>query len=72
MGLRESTLHGHVSMMNFTAVINLLAYIPTAAPVYIILVGINPGEGAVIAKGRLEPDDKWMLDPGNDRRETLG
>ena len=52
---------------NFTAAIDLLAYTPTAAPVYIILGGVNPGEGAVITKGRLEPDDIWMLDPANGR-----
>ena len=52
---------------NFTDAINLLAYTPTAASAYIILGGVNPGEGAVITKGRLEPWDIWMLDPPNGR-----
>ena len=43
----------------------LLAYTPTAAPVYYIIGGAGAGEGAIITKGRLEPDDIWMIDPEN-------
>lgn len=50
---------------NFTEAVKLLGYTPTAAPVYFIIGGVRAGEGAVITKGRLEPDDIWMIDPEN-------
>ena len=50
---------------NFEEAVKLLAYTPTAAPVYYIIGGAGAGEGAIITKGRLEPDDIWMIDPEN-------
>lgn len=50
---------------NFTEAVKLLGYTPTAAPVYFIIGGARAGEGAIITKGRLEPDDIWMIDPDN-------
>lgn len=52
---------------NYTAAVDLLAYTPTAAPVYVIIAGVKPVEGAVISKRRLGPDDIWAIDPANGR-----
>ncbi|XP_060564846.1 N-acylethanolamine-hydrolyzing acid amidase-like [Ruditapes philippinarum] len=51
----------------FEAAINRLSFTPTAADAYFIMGGVKPGEGAVITKGRLAPDDVWRLDPANGR-----
>ena len=37
------------------------------APVYYIIGGIRPGEGAVITRDRVKPVDIWQLDPQNGR-----
>ena len=52
---------------NYSEAVQLLGYTPTAAPVYFIIAGANPGEGAVITKGRLEPEDIWTIDPNTGR-----
>ena len=51
----------------YSEAVQLLGYTPTAAPVYFIIAGANPGEGAVITKGRLEPEDIWTIDPNTGR-----
>ena len=51
----------------YSEAVQLLGYTPTAAPVYFIIAGTNPGEGAVITKGRLEPEDIWTIDPNTGR-----
>lgn len=52
---------------DFTEAVNLLAYTPTAAPVYYIIAGAKVSEGTIITKGRLAPDDIWTIDPNNGR-----
>lgn len=51
----------------FEAAVDRLANTSTAAPVYFILGGVNPGEGVVITKGRLAADDIWRLEPASGR-----
>ncbi|KAL3881916.1 hypothetical protein ACJMK2_028303 [Sinanodonta woodiana] len=48
---------------DFESAINHLSTTDTIAPVYFIIAGVNPGQGAVITKGRLETIDIWRLDP---------
>lgn len=52
---------------DFNAAVNLLANTPTAAPVYYIIAGVKPGEGTIITKGRLEPDDIWTINATSGR-----
>lgn len=44
-----------------------MAYTSTEASGYVIVGGVNKGEGMIITKGRLGPVDLWQLDPGNGR-----
>ena len=37
------------------------------APMYIILGGAHPGEGAVLTRQRVYTEDIWLLDPFNGR-----
>lgn len=52
---------------NYQAAINKLAYTTTLASVYHIVAGVNPGEGAIITKGREAPIDIWTLDPSKNK-----
>lgn len=44
-----------------------MAYTSTEASAYVIVGGVNKGEGMIITKGRLGPVDLWQLDPENGR-----
>ncbi|XP_072178589.1 N-acylethanolamine-hydrolyzing acid amidase-like [Diadema setosum] len=44
-----------------------LVYEEEVAPVYIILGGVNPGEGAVITRERTAPLDVWEIDVADGR-----
>lgn len=46
-----------------------MAYTSTEASGYVIVGGVNKGEGMIITKGRLGPVDLWKLDPDNGRWE---
>ncbi|KAK3605189.1 hypothetical protein CHS0354_012999 [Potamilus streckersoni] len=48
---------------DFESAISRLSTTDTVAPVYFIIAGMNPGQGAVITKSRLETVDIWRLDP---------
>ncbi|XP_045196944.2 N-acylethanolamine-hydrolyzing acid amidase-like [Mercenaria mercenaria] len=52
---------------NFSAAVDRLSYTATAADAYFIMGGAKEGEGAIITKGRLAPDDVWKLDPASGR-----
>jgi len=47
---------------NFDSALNRLAYTSLAAPIYLILGGMNADEGAVITRDRSGPADIWILD----------
>ncbi|KAK3605187.1 hypothetical protein CHS0354_012996 [Potamilus streckersoni] len=52
---------------DFESAIKHLSTTDTVSSVYFILAGVNPGEGAVITKERLETIDIWRLDPDQGR-----
>lgn len=52
---------------NFKEAVDKMAYTSTEASGYVIVGGVNKGEGMIITKGRLGPVDLWQLDPENGR-----
>jgi len=51
----------------FDAAVKRLAETPVAAPIYIIVGGVNPGEGAVITRDRSKAADIWKIDTASGR-----
>ncbi|XP_031560765.1 N-acylethanolamine-hydrolyzing acid amidase-like [Actinia tenebrosa] len=49
--------------MNFSQAVTLLSKVPMIADAYLIVGGINPGEGAVITRDRTAVANLWKLDP---------
>ena len=52
---------------SYTEAIVKLGYSVTIAPCYYIVGGPYPGQGAVITRGRMTPQDLWFLDPNHGR-----
>ena len=52
---------------DFESALKNLAYSPVIAPVYMIMGGVGPGEGAVITRDRVSALDVWRLDAENER-----
>ncbi|XP_077987046.1 N-acylethanolamine-hydrolyzing acid amidase-like [Glandiceps talaboti] len=52
---------------NFHDAVDKLSNRQILAPVYYIVGGVNPGEGAVITRDRVKARDVWHLDPNNAR-----
>ncbi|XP_062575232.1 N-acylethanolamine-hydrolyzing acid amidase-like [Saccostrea cucullata] len=52
---------------NFKDAVDKMAYTTTEASGYIIIGGVQKGEGMIITKGRIGPVDLWKLDPENGR-----
>lgn len=48
--------------VTFDEAVHRLAYTPLVAPVYLIVGGVRPGEGAVITRDRVAAIDIWRLD----------
>ncbi|XP_077977688.1 N-acylethanolamine-hydrolyzing acid amidase-like [Glandiceps talaboti] len=55
------------NMNNFDEAVHMLSTEQIIAPVYYIIGGMKPGEGAVITRDRLASKDVWKLDSSNER-----
>ncbi|XP_006823041.1 N-acylethanolamine-hydrolyzing acid amidase-like [Saccoglossus kowalevskii] len=55
------------SETNYHDAVEKLSKRQIIAPVYYIVGGVKPGEGAVITRDRLKAKDVWSLDPDNGR-----
>ena len=53
--------------IGFTQAVMRLAAQDTIAPVYYIVGGVYPGQGAIISRDRLTNRDTWFLDPAQGR-----
>lgn len=52
---------------DFESALKSLAYSPLIAPVYFIMGGVGPREGAVVTRDRVSALDVWRLDAENER-----
>ncbi|XP_070568770.1 N-acylethanolamine-hydrolyzing acid amidase-like [Ptychodera flava] len=52
---------------NFEDAVKMLSTPQIIAPVYFIIGGVSPGEGAVVTRDRLQARDVWRLDVKNGR-----
>lgn len=60
-----------LSKNSYTEALNIFSNNPLIAPVYLILAGANPGEGAVITRNWTAAVDVWSLDPSSNRWYVL-
>lgn len=52
---------------DYSSAVNRLSSGVTTAPVYFIIGGMLPGEGAVITKDRLRANDIWTLNQTSEK-----